>query len=65
MFLSPSHIDPSLDSRSVTFENPTGGRGAGGQTYDGRKGRPSATIPPGETSCSPISTGREPFATSG
>ena len=23
MFLSPSHIDPSLDSRSVTFENPT------------------------------------------
>ena len=49
MFLSPSHIDPSLDSRSVTFENPTGARGAGGQTYDGRKGRPSATIPPGET----------------
>ena len=49
MFLDPSHIDPSLDSRSVTFENPTGARGAGGQTYDGRKGRPSATIPPGET----------------
>ena len=49
MFLDPSHIDPSLDSRSVTFENPTSARGAGGQTYDGRKGRPSATIPPGET----------------
>jgi hypothetical protein len=49
MFLSPSHVDPSLDSRSVTFENPTGARGAGGQTYNGRKGRPSTTIPPGET----------------
>ena len=49
MFLSPSHIDPSLDSRSVSFENPTGARGAGGQTYNGRKGRPSATIGAGET----------------
>ena len=48
MFLSPSHIDPTLDSRAVTFENPTGARGAGGQAHGGRKGRPSATIPPGE-----------------
>jgi hypothetical protein len=48
MFLNPSHIDPSLDSRSVSFENPTGARGSGGQTHGGRKGRPSATVAPGE-----------------
>jgi hypothetical protein len=49
MFLNPSHIDPSFDSRSVSFENPTGARGSGGQTHGGRKGRPSATVAPGET----------------
>ncbi len=48
MFLTPSRVDSSLDSRSVTFENPTGARGSGGQTHNGRKGRPSSTIGPGE-----------------
>jgi Protein of unknown function (DUF2961) len=49
MFLNPSHIDPSLDSRSVSFESPTGARGSGGQTHGGRKGRPSATVASRET----------------
>ena len=49
MFGDPSTIDTSLDSRSVTFENPTGARGAGGSTHGGRKGAPSRTIEPGET----------------
>jgi D-arabinan exo alpha-(1,3)/(1,5)-arabinofuranosidase (non-reducing end) len=47
--LDPSHIDLSLDSRAVTFENPTGERGAGGRSYGGRKGAPSRRIEPGET----------------
>ena len=38
---NPAYIDPSLDSRAVTFENPTGGRGAGGTAHDGRKGAPN------------------------
>jgi hypothetical protein len=44
----PSRIDLSLDSRAVTFENPTGARGAGGASYHGRKGAPSRGIRPGE-----------------
>jgi hypothetical protein len=31
--LEPSWIDTSLDSRAVSFENPTGARGAGGQAH--------------------------------
>ena len=46
---NPCHIDASLDSRSVSFENPTGARGAGGRAHGGRKGRPSRRIEPGET----------------
>jgi hypothetical protein len=46
--LDPSRIDLSLDSRAVTFENPTGARGAGGQSHGGRKGAPSRRIEPGE-----------------
>jgi hypothetical protein len=42
-------IDTRLDSRAVTFENPTGARGAGGQAANGRKGAPSRSIQPGET----------------
>ena len=42
----PSRIDLALDSRSITFENPTGARGAGGSTYGGRKGMPSRPVPP-------------------
>jgi hypothetical protein len=44
----PSHIDLSLDSRAVTFENPTGARGAGGQSHGGRKGAPARFIAAGE-----------------
>ena len=44
----PSRIDLTLDSRAVTFENPTGARGAGGQSHGGRKGAPSRTLVPGE-----------------
>src|SRR5262245_35027535 len=45
----PSSIDPSLDSRAATFENPTGARGAGGRVAGGRKGAPSRRIASGET----------------
>src|SRR5215813_6787836 len=47
MWPDPSHIDLSLDSRSATFENPTGARGAGGSAFSGRKGAPSVGLPPG------------------
>jgi hypothetical protein len=49
MWDDPSHIDTGLDSRAVTFENPTGARGAGGTAAGGRKGAPSRLIAPGET----------------
>jgi hypothetical protein len=45
----PSFIDPELDCRAVTFENPTGERGRGGMSADGRKGAPSRLIASGET----------------
>jgi hypothetical protein len=48
MWLDPSKIDESLDSRASTFENPTGGLGAGGASHDGRKGSPSRRLDPGE-----------------
>lgn len=48
MFGDPSLIDVRLDSRAVTFENPTGERGAGGSAAGGRKGRAFRTIEPGE-----------------
>ncbi len=48
MFTDPSVIDPELDSRAVTFENPTGARGAGGATAGGRKGAPSRSLAAGE-----------------
>ncbi len=47
--LDPSRIDPTHDSRAVTFENPTGARGAGGQSCGGRKGAPSRAVQPNET----------------
>jgi hypothetical protein len=47
MWPDPSRIDLSLDSRSVTFENPTGARGAGGTAFGGRKGAPSLGLLPG------------------
>jgi hypothetical protein len=45
----PSRIDLSLDARAVTFENPTGARGAGGTAHGGRKGAPNREIQAGET----------------
>jgi hypothetical protein len=42
-------IDPTLDSRAITFENPTGARGAGGTAHGGRKGAPSRRIRGGES----------------
>jgi hypothetical protein len=44
----PSFIDPRFDSRSVSFENPTGARGMGGQARGGRKGAPERVLKPGE-----------------
>ena len=45
---APSEIDLSLDTRSISFENPTGARGAGGQSHGGRKGSPFQEIEAGE-----------------
>ena len=44
----PAFIDPSVESRAITFENPTGARGAGGTAAGGRKGAPSRVIGAGE-----------------
>src|SRR5690349_14700080 len=44
-----AHVDPTLDSRAASFENPTGARGAGGSTFGGRKGSPNQLVRPGET----------------
>jgi hypothetical protein len=44
----PAVVDPALDSRAVTFENPTGGRGAGGAAHGGRKGAPNRRVRAGE-----------------
>ncbi len=49
----PYLLDTGLISRSISFENPTGRPGEGGQTSSrlgrGRKGLPSRGIAPGET----------------
>jgi hypothetical protein len=60
MFGDPSRIDPTLDCRAVTFENPTGERGAGGTEAGGRKGAPSRRVQPGErvTLCDLTGPGR-------
>ncbi len=49
MWPDPSKIDTSLDSRAVTFENPTGERGAGGASHNSRKGAPSRRFEAGES----------------
>lgn len=41
---NPAWIDPDLDCRAVTFENPSGARGAGGIAHGGRKGAPSRRV---------------------
>ena len=45
---NPAFIDPTMDSRAVSFENPTGARGNGGRVAGGRKGAPSRRIRAGE-----------------
>jgi hypothetical protein len=45
---NPAVIDTRLDSRSATFENPTGARGGGGRAHGGRKGAPNRRLEPGE-----------------
>jgi hypothetical protein len=46
--MDPSRIDLSLDCRSVSFENPSGARGAGGTAHGGRKGAPLRRVAAGE-----------------
>jgi hypothetical protein len=50
---APYALDTRLESRSISFENPTGAPGAGGTAASnlgvGRKGAPRKTIEPGET----------------
>jgi hypothetical protein len=45
-------LDTGLDTRSISFENPTGERGAGGQAASplgvGRKGAPARVLHPGD-----------------
>ncbi len=48
LFDDPARIDTSLDSRSISFENPTGARGKGGSVAKGRKGAPNAFLLSGE-----------------
>ena len=48
MWGDPSVIDLGLESRAVSFENPTGERGTGGATHKGRKGAPSKPFHAGE-----------------
>jgi len=49
----PFTLDTSLESRSISFENPTGAPGQGGQASSnlgqGRKGAPNRSFEPGET----------------
>lgn len=47
-FGDPAHIDPSLDCRSISFENPQGARGGGGRAAGGRKGAPNKRVESGE-----------------
>ena len=49
----PYNLNTGMETRSISFENPTGARGEGGKASSklgqGRKGIPSKTINPGET----------------
>jgi hypothetical protein len=46
---NPAVVDPDLDARACTFENPSGARGAGGTVSGGRKGAPNRQVKAGET----------------
>ncbi|WP_299978522.1 glycoside hydrolase family 172 protein [uncultured Pseudoteredinibacter sp.] len=49
----PYHLDSPLQSRTISFENPTGAKGEGGKASSplgqGRKGSPARLLAPGET----------------
>ena len=50
MFMNdPSDLHLNRLSRSVSFENPTGAKGAGGSAHGGRKGAPNRLLRAGET----------------
>lgn len=44
MLEQAADIDVTIESRSISFENPTGGKGRGGMAAAGRKGAPSRII---------------------
>jgi hypothetical protein len=44
----PARIEPGCEIRTVSFENPTGARGAAGRSAGGRKGAPNRFVAPGE-----------------
>src|SRR5205085_12585146 len=44
----PADLLRGHESRAVTFENPTGARGAGGTAHGGRKGAPNRRVRAGE-----------------
>ena len=44
----PARIDLAHETRTVSFENPTGAKGEAGQAHGGRKGAPNRFLAPGE-----------------
>lgn len=52
LIAEPYQLNTGLETRSISFENPTGERGAGGQAASplgvGRKGSPARMLPPGD-----------------
>jgi len=43
-----TRVGAEVETRSISFENPTGARGAGGTAHGGRKGAPMRVVEPGE-----------------
>jgi D-arabinan exo alpha-(1,3)/(1,5)-arabinofuranosidase (non-reducing end) len=46
--LDPAQIDLTGEIRTISFENPTGAKGASGSAHGGRKGAPNKLLAPGE-----------------
>lgn len=46
--IDPSNLLIGSQSRAITFENPDGKKGRGGQSHGGRKGRPNKMLRPGK-----------------
>jgi hypothetical protein len=44
----PARIDLSHEIRTISFENPSGAKGAAGTAHGGRKGAPNKILAPGE-----------------